>query len=46
MLVALTLVKLAAPGLCSCRAKVPVPLMFTSEKLTPLVLPSMKWMAE
>ena len=43
--VAVTLVIVAVPPVCSCRAKVPVPTMDTLLRLTPLTVPSTHWMA-
>src|ERR1017187_3083886 len=43
--VAVTLVNVAAPPVCSCRAKVPVPAMVTLFRETPLTVPSTHWTA-
>ena len=43
--VAVTLVNVAEPPVCSCRAKVPVPTIETLLRLTPLTVPSTHWIA-
>ena len=41
----MTLVSVAVPPVCSCRAKVPVPAMVTLLRLTLLIVPSTHWTA-
>src|ERR1022692_4164634 len=43
--VAVTLLNVAAPPVCSCRAKVPVPAIVTLLSDTPLTVPSTHWTA-